>query len=299
VADGHLCHAGRVARPVGANAMHVFGGTSADMVGWKLGLVREFIGNLKETPLDGPWAIQDKQGSWLHPLRKIVDDNRANGLVTVLSPMGWDGVTPLFGKSPGKADFLNEYEARQEALARTFAGERDVWIELWNEPYDWTGAGFSADDWLADMQRLVDAVRRSGNDSIVVVPGSHMGQGTDVWLTHGARLKDPANGLLFDLHAYERWLLDRTPGQAAEALDRIDESGLAWMVGEVAPMNAGTLMDPRPFLSLPQVSARPVAAWLWKRSDTDPDALLTSTGGPHDAGNHAWGSSFRQYASER
>jgi mannan endo-1,4-beta-mannosidase len=149
------------------------------------------------------------------------------------------------------------------------------------------------------MQRLLDAVRASGNDSIVVVPGSHMGQGTEVWLTHGPRLRDPKGALLFDLHAYERWLLDRTPDQAAEALDRLDEAGLAWMVGEIAPMNAGALMDPRPFLALPQVRARPVAAWLWKRSDSDPDALLTSDGAPHDVGNHAWGSSFREYAAGR
>ena len=51
---------------------------------------------------------------------------------------------------------------------------------------------------------------------------------------------------------------------------------VARMIGEIAPMNAGTLMDPRPFLDLPEVVERPVTAWLWKRSDTDLDALLGS-----------------------
>lgn len=154
---------------------------------------------------------------------------------------------------------------------------------------------------LAPLALLVgiDGVRATGNDSILVIPGAHMGQGTDVWLTHAAQLTDPAEALVFDVHAYERWLLDRDTAAARDALRALDDARIPWMVGEIAPMNAGTLMDPRPFLALPEVARRPVTAWLWKRSDTDLDALLDSAGNPNDRDNHAWGSTVRALAAER
>lgn len=169
VADGRLCHDGAIARPFGANGMHVFGPGSADMTAWKLTLAREFIGNLRDVPLEG-WPIQDEHGRWLHPPRTVVEDNRANGL--------------------------------------------------------------ASDEAQAELRAL-------------------------------------------------------------------DDLGLAWMVGEGAPMNAGTLMDPRPFLALPEVAARSVAAWLWKRSDTDLDALLDANGAPNDRDNHAWGSTIQALAHAR
>lgn len=298
VADGNLCHDGAVARPFGANAMHVFGPGSADMTAWNLTLAREFIGNLRDVPLEG-WPIQDEHGSWLHPLRNVVEDNRANGLVTILSPMGWDGAEGLLGKEPSQVAFRAAYDVRLAELATTFSGERDVWISLWNEPYTWTGEGFDPERWRADMQALLNVVRGTGNDSVVVVPGSHMGQGIDVWATHAGALVDPEGALVFDVHAYERWLLERTSGEVQSDLRALDDLGLAWMVGEIAPMNAGTLMDPRPFLALPEVAARPVTAWLWKRSDTDLNALLDASGAPNDRDNHAWGSTIQALARAR
>jgi mannan endo-1,4-beta-mannosidase len=296
VQHGVICHEGAPVRPVGANAMHVFGPGSADMAAWGMGIAREFIGNVRDAPIDGG-PIQDANGAWLHPLRDVVADNRANGLVTVLAPMGWDGTEMLYGDDPGRAPYYADYLERLGTIAAAFAGERDVWIALWNEPYAWTGEGFDPDAWLRDQQALLDVVRATGNDSIALVPGSHMGQGAEVWTTHGAALEDPANAVVFDLHAYERWLLDRTPETAAADLADLDDAGLAWMVGEVAPMNAGELMDPRPFLALPEVSARPVTGWLWKYSDTDPDAILDSAGAPNDRDNHAWGSTVRALAA--
>jgi mannan endo-1,4-beta-mannosidase len=292
---GQVCHQGAPARPVGANGMHVFGPGSADMATWNMTIAREFIGNVRDVPLSG-WPIQDENGSWLHPLRDVVDDNRANGIVTILSPMGWDGVDALLGEDPSSVVWYVDYEARLGEIAAEFAGERDVWISLWNEPYTWTGDGFDPDEWLRDQQALIDVVRATGNDSLVLVPGSHMGQGVEVWTTHASRLVDPADGLLFDVHLYERWMVDRTPEQAQADLDALDALGIAWMVGEIAPMNAGTLMDPRLYLSLPAVQARPVTAWLWKYSDTDLDALLTVAGEPNDVGNNAWGSTMRGVA---
>ena len=296
LSGGQLCHQGAPARPIGANAMHVFGPGSADMAEAGLVLAREFIGNMSEQPLEG-WAIQDSRGSWLHPLRDVVEDNRSHGLVTLLSPMGWDGEEALLGKEPSEVDWGPAYVERLQSVAALFAGERDVWLSVWNEPYAWTGEGFSEDRWQADMQGLVNAVRDTGFDGILVVPGSHMGQGAAVLASHGPLLEDPQQSLLFDLHAYERWLLERSAEEADAELSALDEAGIAWMIGEIAPMNAGTLMDPRPFLALPRVLRRPAAAWLWKYSDTDTDALRTADGALNDRDNNAWGSTWAAHAA--
>lgn len=296
VVGDQLCVNGAPGRLVGANGMHVFGPGSADMAGWGLRLSREFIGNMDQQPIDGG-PIQDRHGSWLHPLRDVVDDNRASGLVTLLSPMGWDGIDLIYAEEPSEVEWRSPYDARLYAMAAAFAGDPDVWISVWNEPYTWTGEGFEPERWLDDMNGLVALVRSAGFDGVVAVPGSHMGQGADVWVTHGGALEDPAQNHIFDLHAYERWLIDQSPEEAASVLAQVDAAGLCWMVGEVAPVNAGATMDPRPFLSLEAVQARTVSAWLWKYSDTDPDALLRLDGTPNDEGNFAWGTSYRALAA--
>jgi mannan endo-1,4-beta-mannosidase len=296
VRGGELCISGAPGRLVGANGMHVFGPGSEDMASWGLGLSREFIGNMDEQPIDG-WPLQDSRGSWLHPLRDVVEDNRAHGLLTLLSPMGWDGEELIYASEPSEVPWRSDYDERLAAIAAAFAEDPDVWISVWNEPYDWTGEGFSEDRWLEDINSLVAVVRGVGFSGVIALPGSHMGQGAEVWISHGALVDDPLDNHIFDLHAYERWLLERSPTEAEEELDQLDQAGLCWMVGEIAPYNAGEPMDPRSFLQLPPVQRRSLSAWLWKYSDSDPDALLRADGSPNDLDNAQWGSTWRSLAA--
>lgn len=57
----------------GTNTFHSFGlGDSAEyaaMAAWNIKLVCEFIGNLRENPLTGMYAIQSSMGAWLQPLQ--------------------------------------------------------------------------------------------------------------------------------------------------------------------------------------------------------------------------------------
>jgi hypothetical protein len=76
----------------GANALHVYGGFSGEMRAWNVTLVREFIRNLKDQPITGAATYSNASGAWFHPLRAIVDSNRANGMVTILCPFGWDSL---------------------------------------------------------------------------------------------------------------------------------------------------------------------------------------------------------------
>ena len=61
--------------------------------------LREFIGNIKETPVTGN-AIQDSNGSYLYSLQRIIDDNRIkllkihnNGIIGISRNLGVENST--------------------------------------------------------------------------------------------------------------------------------------------------------------------------------------------------------------
>lgn len=59
------------------------------MPGWRVGVVREFIRNLKDQPITGAVRYSTASKAYFHSLRTVVTANRRNGLVTVLCPFGW------------------------------------------------------------------------------------------------------------------------------------------------------------------------------------------------------------------
>jgi mannan endo-1,4-beta-mannosidase len=109
-----ILHNGVAQQYIGVNAFQVFGIGSTDMNNWNIDITREFIGNVKETPLTG-FAIKDANGAYLHPLQNLVNANRANHKITILCAFGWDGVTQgtqstLFtGKSPSETKWRNYF----------------------------------------------------------------------------------------------------------------------------------------------------------------------------------------------
>jgi|GEM_PF-2726232 len=60
-------------------------------------------------------------------------------------------------------------------------------------------------------------------------------------------------------------------------------------------MNAGTLMNPKPFLDSVYSKGMSLCAWLWKYDIKDQDALLNSLGFSNDINNNNWGSTFRTF----
>jgi len=201
----------------GVNAMHTFTlGKESDyalLKEWNVGIVREFIGNLRENPLAGQWATCTSNGQWLWPLQAIVDLNRANNLVTILCPFGWvdeEATWTLFsGKFPTDQAFYSAYKVHMQALAEQFKNQTDVWVEIWNEPYPWDNSGGYTDDtWLADTVDMVENLRNvSGFDNIIVVQGNGQGQLEDAILNKGGDLLALHRNILFDLHGYEKWMI--------------------------------------------------------------------------------------------
>jgi mannan endo-1,4-beta-mannosidase len=134
--------------------------------------------------------------------------------------------------------------------------------------------------------------------NIVLVPGAESGQADAVLLTKGPMLLQGRSNILFDLHAYEKWLLGTTAASVVSRIDALQRAGLAMLFGEIAPFNAGAPMDVRLVLDAAVQRRIGALAWVWKDDASDRTALRTASGDPNDAGNAAWGTTFRGYLSQ-
>ena len=281
---------------IGANTLQSFGVGSQDLINWNLDITREFVGNVKENPVSGA-PILDSNNQWLHSLEAIVAENRANNLITILCPFGWDGTTEnLFtGKKPTETFFYADFKNQLELWAETFKDQDDVWIEVWNEPYRFDRAdGYTDDIWLSDMTTLYQIVRNK-TSSIILIPCAEQGQDESVLINVGSSFLNGKTNVLFDIHAYEKWLLE-SEGNMSQRLSALENKNLPIFFGEIAPVNSGVLMNPNPLLDLLSDSGISLAAWLWKYDEDDQDALLTKDGNPNNVNNNNWGSSYRSLA---
>lgn len=289
----------------GVNAMQTFGLTDSTLLQeWEVEITREFIGNLREQPIDGG-AIQGSDGAWLHPLQTIVDANRAQGRVTVLCPFGWVdsvGVQSLFtGLNPKAQWFYPDYLLKMQAIAAHFKDQTDVWIEVWNEPFHWNNQnGYSHALWLETMEELVDNLRWvSGFESIILVPGNEQGQGAAAILEVGSELLEPRYNLLFDLHAYEKWLVGTDQSDIQQRISALHDEDVALFFGEVGVQNVSNIMPVQHFCDAVAALDVSTCAWLWNTNSADPNALLTDDGLPHaDSSNNYWGQVYRLYLSQ-
>lgn len=286
--------------PRGVNAMQTFGLTDPiPLNDWKVAIVREFIGNLREQPIAGG-AIQGADGKWLHALERIVATHREHGRITILCPFGWvdeQGVQTLFtGLNPRQQPFYTDYVVQMQAIAAHFAGQPDVWLEVWNEPYHWDNAnGYTHELWRDDMLALVALLRDvAGFDNIIVVPGCEQGQSEAALLAYGETLTTAYSDIVFDLHAYEKWHSQSTV-QQAERLSALRQADLPILFGEVGVANAGHLLDATPFLNAVSLYEVPTLGWLWKEETADPNALRNDAGDPNTHQNFDWGRVFQAY----
>jgi mannan endo-1,4-beta-mannosidase len=182
--------------------------------------------------------------------------------------------------------------------ATQFKGQADVWIEVWNEPYRYDRAdGYTDTLWETDMNELVSIIRNTGNTNIIIVPCAEQGQDESVLINKGVDFLKNKYNILFDVHAYEKWLLV-SDANATTRLDALKQKNLPVFFGEIAPMNAGTLMNPAVLLNSLHAKNFSICAWVWKKDETDYDALLTTTGLPNDINNNNWGTTYKNIAQK-
>lgn len=280
---------------MGVNAFHSFGVGGQDTRTWNVDFIREFIGDMKQNPISGG-VIKDSVGSYLYSLQTIVDSNRVHHQITLLCPFGWDGsnTTVFSGSFPRKTPWWSAYKIQLSNWAQEFKNQPDVWIEVWNEPYRYDRKdGYSDSIWNMDMNEMIGIIRNSGNNNMVIIPCAEQGQDETVLDNFGnSFLKDKQN-ILFDIHAYEKWLLVDNLTMSTR-LNTLQTKGIPFIFGEIGPLNSGVLMNPAPLLDTAYQKGISVSAWTWKYSNTDPDALLNSSGIPNNNANNNWGSTFYQ-----
>ena len=188
-----------------------------------------------------------------------------------------------------------------QRIAEHFKNQQDVWIEVWNEPYHWDNEnGYSHVLWLADMEDMVDNLREvDGFESIVIVPGNEQGQSEAALLTHGKDLMRGRNNLLFDLHAYEKWLLDSTESSLITRIEAIQTAGIPFIMGEVGVQNVGDVMPVQHFLNAARATRLTTLAWVWNQNSEDNNALLTNNGEANaTAQNNFWGTTYRAFLED-
>lgn len=279
----------------GTNALHQNGGSSSEMAGWNIGIVREVVNAVNETPV-GYGYVQGSAGTPLHGLQNIVDDNRANGKITVLCPFAWnDGGAQFAGTDPRTGWPAAQWTAFQSKIkewATQFKNQPDVWIETWNEPYPTD----NDPDWYYDQKILVDAIRSTGNANIIVVPGCDWGASESVIVANGQSLLNSQSNknIVFDLHAYD-WTWD-WQSQNEARIQSVWDKNLALMIGEIGPgVGGGYIVNPAMVLNAALSKRVTTLTWYWNKKDADANALFNQAGNPNNSGNYGWYNMSRSF----
>lgn len=296
--------------PVGVNALSSYGSASGRVYPENISIVREYIIMNRQglyCAESGCWAKQLSDGSWLHPLEALLDRNEQDGVVTLVDLHKWNETLELWAKIPSETDFFDDYMTKlvQEYIP-FLHGRSEAWLSIWNEPFAWDGSdNVGPEKWSEEMTAILQAVRNAGYTNIVVVPAGQMGQDETVLLGGYAKtLADAYGPVVFDIHCYNRWQKN-TPEQLASRLSALKSEGLAILIGETGPSNAGQVLDYGPLLNAAVQANIGVCAWVWKcrSSPTDRNALRAPTTAwcqtwvYNDEDNFSWGSGFRDYLS--
>ncbi|QRK09649.1 cellulase family glycosylhydrolase [Archangium violaceum] len=288
VSGNQLLKDGVPYEPRGVNKMSVWGFNAAETTPWGVEILREHI---------------DMKLTSLTQMRDIVVDARANGKVVILSATWYDNDALPGGKTPYPANQLlgvvpsadprwEPVKNRWREIANYFKGQSDVWFDVWNEPYNWDVTkpeGYTEELWLSEMSTLVDNIRSTGANNIILVPGALMGQGEKVLLNKGGALLSGRSNILFGVHCYSgQWWQDQA--NIETRFQNLLNKGIPFIVSEYG---AG-----HPFANiLGAARAKRIGslAWLWKHDNDDKEALLKEDGTPNDTNNYTLGSSVKNF----
>ncbi len=159
----------------------------------------------------------DMKCSTDYDLQSIVSLARKKGFVVILTAFWYDsdafpgGSTPypgcqLLGVIPSQDTRYQAIITRWKQIAKLFANQSDVWFGIWNEPYHWDKTKTApSSQWLFDTSSMIDSLRETGANNIVVVCGNAMGQGHEPFLEKGSELLKGRKNIVFDIHAYDTY----------------------------------------------------------------------------------------------
>ena len=151
---------------------------------------------------DGPLSTTE-----LGRLDAVVNNAKALGLTVVLDPHNYGyAYGGLIGTTVSNASFADFWSK----LAGHYKDASNVVFGLMNEPHDQTAA-----QWIGSANAAVDAIRDTGAQQLILVPGSYW-SGAYSWVSGvpdransddndtvvGQGVIDPANNYAFDVHTY-------------------------------------------------------------------------------------------------
>ena len=146
------------------------------------------------------------------------------------------------------------------------------------------------------MEDMVDNLRESGFENIILIPGNEQGQSESTLLAKGEELMETRPNLIFDLHAYEKWLVDQSEAAIWQRIQKLKSQNFPILFGEIGVHNVSDVMPVVPFLNAANSAQVSVLAWLWNQNSEDRNALLTDDGEPNaNEGNKKWGEIYRTF----
>jgi mannan endo-1,4-beta-mannosidase len=247
-------------------------------------IVREVVNDMSECPI-GSSALGTSMG-FLHGLQEISDRNRADGRVTILCMFGWDTKDhrKILGHIPSAMPFYAPFKSRLALIAKQFAGQPDVWVDVWNEPYAWDNVGFTESQWLSDMNAFYGVIRAAGNKNIILIPGQAE-EGEETVLKDKARdfLAGKIN-VVAEIHCYNGWTR-LSQAESENRIQAIHRAGWALILGEVGPDQY--VSDCSRVLNASITQRVSALAWSWSAAD---GSSLWSSGT-----TTAWGNQFFSY----
>jgi endoglucanase len=148
-------------------------------------------------------------------LYKELDEAEAKRLVATVELMRAKGMAPILDPhnyARYNGNIIGSEETPQSAfadfwrrLAMLFADKNDVLFGLMNEPYE-----ISAENWLSAANSAIAAIRQTGAQNLVLVPGTswtgaHSWFGGDYGSPNASvmlGIADPGNNYAFEVHQY-------------------------------------------------------------------------------------------------
>ncbi len=154
-----------------------------------------------------PQAKGDFDPGQLHQLQTAVERASARGITVILDVHNYAQYNgQQIGSDAVPVAVFTDLWSRL-AREKAFANNKQVIFGLMNEPHD-----MGATDWAKAAQAGIDAIRTTGARNLVLVPGTAW-SGAHSWVSLAAgrgtsngdalaKLRDPANQLVFEAHQY-------------------------------------------------------------------------------------------------
>jgi mannan endo-1,4-beta-mannosidase len=166
------------------------------------------------------------------------------------------------------------------AYAKKYIDNPYVWFNVMNEP---GGSGNVSSNYFTVHKTVIEAIRATGNNNIIVCDGAAWGQDVGEWsanmvqeeksgiLKYGKDLfdLDPVHNVIFAFHTYDQWGRSGNTAKMRDYISRIKEKGLYVHIGEGGSRSGGDENARATSTGLAVMKANRLGflAWHWQPGD--------------------------------